>query len=135
MEADLGDVSRPDAIGEVTEIHLDPAGRPKPVVTASVAAPAPVAATPAPAAAPASAAASPSTAQAQDKPSAPGLFSGIPSVGAIFGTPASAGGQDRAEAPFYKRVIRFGAPEPAPMPANAPLPPRRQAALQSPVVR
>ncbi len=151
---DLGEVSRPEAIGDITEIHLDSAGRPKAVAAAPAAAPASAVPSPAvsasaraPAAASAAAPAAIVTAAVATQAPAPtpppqnpsagqGLFSGVSSVGGLFG--ASTGRVDNgnpADAPFYKRVIRFGAPEPAPMPVNAPLPPRRQAALEGPVVR
>ncbi len=145
--ADLGDVSRPEAIGAVTEVHLDANGRPKvePVVVAA-ATPAPVASAPQPvrtaavdASKDVSKDAGKDAAKDATKPASSGLFSGIPTMGALFGgpsTPAPAATASTPDAaPFYKRLIRFGEPEPLPQPVNAPLPPRRQASLSAPLVR
>ncbi|MCP8940666.1 murein L,D-transpeptidase [Alsobacter sp. SYSU M60028] len=129
---DIGDVSRPEAIGAVEEVHLDDSGKPK--VAARPAAPTPVAAAaakPAPASAEASVT---SVAKADTKPaSSSGLFSlfgGSPTpVAETAAAPAPS-----VDQPFYKRWLGLGgdAPAAAPQPAAVPLPPRRQADAAKP---
>lgn len=142
---DLGEVSRPEAIDAVAEIHLDPQGRPKTTVVAAKPEPvltASVQPSPASAAAPAKTEVAKVEKSASDtgQPAGGGLFSGLSSVGTIFGRSAPAAGTAApavvADEPFYKRMIRFGEPAPASdLPAQAPLPPRRQAQIAGNTIR
>jgi murein L,D-transpeptidase YafK len=136
---DLGEISRPEAIESVSEIHLDIQGRPKSPAVASKPEPAVTAAVQASAAPVKSAVAKAETADGGTGASG-GLFSGLSSSGSIFGRSAPAAASPApaivADEPFYKRMIRFGEPVPAAdLPARAPLPPRRQAHLEANAVR
>ncbi len=155
--ASLGDVSRPEAVDNVEEFHVDERGQRKTVTKVEVAkvesakvepvtaAPGDAKPTPASTAAAGAGAATPVTALAP-APAPSGAFS---TLGSLFGSSASPAGTATAPAeasvadtppaagsrPFYKRWFGGGeaqvipaSTEPAmPQPAKIPLPPKRQA--------
>lgn len=139
--AKMGDVSRPEAIGAVEVVHLDPNGAPKnasPVTTASVAKPATPASLPANAATGAVAAQSVSPAPTAPAPAAATGFTMFSNIGSLFGEKkdqATTGAPQQSatnSAPEKSMLQRwFGgsdttAPSEAPaLPTNVPLPPRR----------
>jgi len=140
--AKLGEISRPEAIGAVEVVHLDPQGAPKkaaPASTASISKPADAAGTAVASAASSAAPAAQANTSGAAAPSA-GLtmFSGI---GSLFSakkeavTPAApqqAATNTAPEKPLLQRW--FGSDEtttpPAAFPSTVPLPPRRAAAEQ-----
>lgn len=141
--AKLGDVSRPEAIGAVEVVHLDPSGTPKnasPSATASVAKPMQQApsSTSSQAVASVAPAAPASTAATAATPSPTSGFTMFSGIGSLFGdkkdqAPASAPQQSATNAAPEKSMLQrwFGGSDTAApadatsFPANVPLPPRR----------